>query len=80
MLTRLCRDVINRVEEVDVARKRRHSRCAKGRDAGDVDCWSDFIVNRRIETTVCVLEPRLVQRATAERRNVTDHCSLIRVT
>src|SRR5678815_1860188 len=77
MISALRRDVINGFDEVNVARERRNRRGAEVRNAGDVHCRSYFIVDRRIETTVRVLEPRLVQRATAERRNVADDGSLI---
>ncbi len=77
MISALRRDVINDFEEVDITRERRNRRGAKVRNAGDVHGRSDFIVDRRIETAVRVLEPRLVQGATAERRYVADDGSLI---
>src|SRR6185369_17148015 len=40
---------------------------------------SDFVVDRRVQTTVRVLQARLIQRAAAERRHVIHLNSLIRV-
>ncbi len=80
MIAALSRDVVNYFEQVDVARERRESRGAEVRHAGDIDCRSSFIVDRRVQLAVRELETRFVQRARAERGDVADHDSLIRIT
>ena len=80
MIAALRRDVVDSFEEIDVARERRERRGAKVRDACDIDCRPDFIVDRRIQTAVRVLKARFVQRAAAESGDIADYDRLIGVT
>src|SRR5215204_4196577 len=70
-----CGNIIDSFEEVYVTRQRRDRRGSEVRHACYSDCRSNVVVNRRIQTTVCKLEPRLVQGAAAEGCDVADlHC------
>src|SRR6185295_3492534 len=66
MRAALRRDVVDSFEYIDIASLRRECRNTQVCDSGDVDCRSDSVVDRRIETAVCVLKTRLVQRARVE--------------
>src|SRR5690349_12377440 len=79
MIVALRRVVVDSIEEIDVARERRERRGTEARDTGNVDCWADDVVDRRVETAVCELNPRFVDRAAAEHRDVADLHRLIRV-
>ena len=72
MIPALRRDVVDCFEQIDVAPERRERRGAEIRNARDVYGWSDFVVDRRVQAAVGVLNTRLVQRARAERGDVAD--------
>ncbi len=73
----LRRDVVDSLEQIDVAPLRRESRGTKVCNAGDSNCRSDFVVYRSIKAAVSKLKARLIKCAVAYCRDVTDLDCLI---
>src|ERR1044072_2679123 len=80
MIAELSRDVVDCLEQIDVARERRKRRRAEVRHARDVDGWTNSVVDRRIEPAVRELKTRFVECATAKRGDVADLRRLICIT
>src|ERR1043166_5884455 len=70
MIAELSRDVVDCLEQIDVARERRKRRRAEVRHTRDVDGGTNSVVDRRIEPAVRELKTRFVESATAERGDV----------
>src|SRR6185369_3176867 len=77
MRAALCGDVVDSFEQIDIATLRRECRNTQACNSGDVDCWSDSVIDRRVEAAVCVLETGLVQCAGIKGGYVTDLHRLI---
>src|ERR1044072_4927159 len=80
MIAELSGDVVDCLEQIDVARERRKRRRAEGRQPRDVDGGTNSVVDRRIEPAVRELKTRFVESATAERGDVADLRCLICIT
>src|SRR5262245_31706100 len=73
------RDIVHGLEQVDIASERRECCRAEVCNSRDVHCWPNIVVDRSVQTTVRILNSRLIQRTAAERRYVADLNSLIGV-